>query len=190
VSELEPRAVLICGCPGSGKTTKALEIAREEVGRLGFPLLALDPGRVKQLEDIPEAENIRELVYAVWDRGVHTRYCPESDAEWDKVWSLLRKLGRCIVLVDEARYFMSAHRLSLPAVLATRILRHLKVSVILTTQSYGDIPRGIASVAGELYVYRCTAPRDLERLKEDHGLDPAEVAALPQYQAKYVKVGF
>lgn len=184
------RAVLVVGCPGSGKTTKALELAREEIGKSGRPLLVLDPGRVKPLEEIPEAEDIRELVYAVWDRGAHCRYCPDAEAEWDKVWDVIRKLGRMIVLVDEARYFMSAYRLSLPAVLATRILRHLEVSVILTTQSYGDIPRGISSIAGELYVYRCTAPRDLERLKEDHALDPAEISTLEQFKFKYVKVGF
>jgi len=183
-------AAMICGCPQSGKTTKALDLARQAALLTGFPILALDPGRVAQLEDIPEAESFRELVYSVWDRGVHSRICPESEASWDRVWQAVRRLGRCIVLVDEARFFVNAFKLSLPAVQATRILNHLQVSLILTTQSYGDIPRSLSSVATELWVFRCTAPRDLERLREDHGLDPAEVAALPKWSFKYVKVGF
>ena len=183
-------AALICGCPQSGKTTKALELARQEALETGFPVLALDPGRVRQLEDIPEAESFRELVYAVWDRGTHSRICPESEESWNRVWTAIRKLGRCIVLVDEARFFVNAFKMSLPAVLATRVLNHLRVSIILTTQSYGDLPRSLSSVATELHVFRCTAPRDLERLREDYGLDPAEIAALPQYTCKVVKVGF
>ncbi len=183
-------AVLIVGCPGSGKSTLARRLAAEECSGDGRPIIVVDPARVDTFADMHHAANLRELAYRVWQRGEHTAWSPERQEDFDRLFQLIRKLGSVILVVDELRFFASNQSLSLPAVMVTRILRHLNVSIYGVSQSYGDLSRQLTSIASEIIVFRCTAPRDLERLKEDHGLSPEKIAALPQYVPERVKVGF
>lgn len=186
------RAVMVVGCPGSGKSTLALKLAFEEAERTLLPVLVLDPGRVTTF-NVPRLERVddlRALAYRVWEEGGHTVYSPAGEADFERIFKLVYKLGNVILLVDEWRFFANAFKVPLPAVLVTRVLRHLNVAVIGTTQSYADVNRSISSIMAELRVGRCTAPRDLERLREDFGLKPEEIGTLPQWEFRQVKVGF
>ncbi len=186
------RAVMVVGCPGSGKSTLALKLAFEEANRTLLPVLVLDPGRVSTF-DIPSlqrVEDLRGLAYSVWKQGAHTVFTPKNEDEFGAVFKLIHELGNVVLLPDEWRFFANAFKVPLPAVLVTRVLRHLNVAIVGTTQSYADVNRSISSIMNELYVGRCTAPRDLERLREDHGLKPEEIGNLPKYEFRPVKVGF
>ncbi len=184
--------VVLIGCPGSGKTTKARELAVAEVARTGFPLLVIDSARVDQFKDLVHTKTVRETIERVWGQGLHTAFTPEAPEDFDRLAAAARAGKRCIILIDELKNVLpSVRSMSLPFQLAMRLWRHSEIEgFFATTQSYADAARPLRAVVSKWIVFRMTAPQDLEALRQDLGLDPAEIAALPQFQYREVKVGF
>jgi len=179
----------ILGCPGSGKTTLAYQLLKARASD-GRPALVIDPQRVAQFVSVPHAETVRAAVEAVWGRGEHVAYTPVDVEDFDKLMSACRAGKNVHVLIDEARFFMSGRTVPPGFSLLSRVYRHAFSDVIATSQSYQDAGRPVKAVVGEWRVGRMTAPGDLDALRADLALDPAEIAALPQYEFRTVKVGF
>jgi len=184
--------VVLIGCPGSGKTTLARKLASEEVSRTGFPLLVIDSARVEQFQDLVHAATVRETIHRIWGQGLTTAFTPEKPEDFEKLAAAARAGKRCIILIDELKFVLpSVRSMALEFQLAMRFWRHSKLEgIYATTQSYADAARPLRAVVSRWIVFRMTAPQDLEALRQDLALDPAEIAALPQFQYKDVKVGF
>ncbi len=180
----------VLGCPGSGKTTLAWKIVCERAAADGKPILVIDPQRVKTFKDIPHAPDVRAVCVALWKEGRHVAYTPNGEDDFEAVFRAVRAGRNVHVLVDEARFFMSGRSIPLAFGLFTRVYRHALCDVVATSQSYQDAGRPLKAVVGEWRIGRMTASGDLEALRVDLTLDPAEIAQLPQFEFKLVKVGF
>ncbi len=184
--------VIIIGCPGSGKTTLAREMAIAEAERTGFPMLVIDSARVDQFKDVHHAPSVKDTILRIWGEGKHCAYTPEAPEDFDRLAAAARAGKRVIIVIDELKNVLpSVRSMSLPFQLAMRLWRHSEIQgIYATTQSYADAARPLRAVVSQWIVFRMTAPADLEALKQDLGLDPAEVASLPQFQKIERKVGF
>lgn len=180
----------ILGCPGSGKSTLAYQLIRERAERDGKPILVIDPQHVAQFAKIPHATSVREVCVALWGKGQHVAFTPEGIEDFDRLFKAIRAGKNVHVLVDEARFFMSGRSVPPAFNLFSRVYRHALCDVIATSQSYQDAGRPVKAVVGEWRIGRMTSPADLDALKTDLGLDPQEIANLPQFQFKTVTVGF
>lgn len=183
---------ILCGCPGSGKTFKAHELALAEVGRSGYPLLVIDSARVDRYAAMHHAATVRETVERIWGEGLHTAYTPEDPEDFDRLAAAARAGKNVVIEIDELKNVLPSTRsMSLPFQLMVRLWRHSNIPAIYaTTQSYADAARPLRAVASEWYFFRMTAPADLDAIRQDHGLDPVELAQLPKYEFKHVKAGF
>jgi hypothetical protein len=171
------------GIPGSGKTTLAKQHLARLVVETGWPALVLDSTGVDQLKDVRHARSIREVIEWVWGAGEHAAYLPNDAQEVDRLVAACLDPGRVNLLVDEAHTWLSARRgLAGPLLRLMRAHRHAHANVLLTTQHLsGDIPQEALSCAPRLYVFRCTAPAVLDRLRAE-GLDPAQVQVLDRWK--------
>lgn len=184
--------VILCGCPGSGKTYLADQLARAEVDRTGYPLLVIDSARVDKFNAMHHAASVRETIERVWGEGLHTAYTPESPEDFDRIAAAARAGKRVVILIDELKNVLPSSRsMSLAFQLMVRLWRHAEIPAIYaTTQSYADAARPLRAVVSEWIFFRMTAPADLEAIGKDFIADPAEIAALPAREFKRVKVGF
>lgn len=195
----------VLGCPGSGKSTLALEIVKERAAADGKPILVIDPQRVETFKAIPHQPSVGAAIRHLYGfytddenpvhiPAKHTAYTPENVADFERLFKGVRAAGQAgagvHVLVDEARFFMNGRTVPPAFDLFARVYRHALSTVVATSQSYQDAGRPVKAVVGEWRIGRMTAPADLEALKSDLGLDPAEIATLPQWTFKTVKVGF
>lgn len=173
--------VVLIGCPGSGKTHLARQLAGADVGRTGFPLLVIDSARVDQFQDLHHAQTVREAIERVWGQGLHTAFTPEAPEQFDRLAAAARAGKRCVILIDELKNVLpSVRSMSLPFQLAMRLWRHSEIEgIYATTQSYADAARPLRAVVSKWFVFRMTAPQDLEAIRQDLALEPAEIAALP-----------
>lgn len=180
----------VLGCPGSGKTTLAWRIVCDRAAADGKPILVIDPQRVQTFAGLPHAASVREVCVALWKDGRHVAYTPNGEDDFDALFRAVRAGKNVHVLVDEARFFMSGRAIPPGFNLFARVYRHALCDVVCTSQSYQDAGRPLKAVVGEWRIGRMTSQGDLEALRVDHNLDPAEIAQLPQYEFKPVKVGF
>lgn len=183
--------VLILGCPGSGKTTRALDMAASLISSTGAVLVVIDTGRVELFDRMYHASTLAELAARVWGEGLHTAYTPSSPADFELLCGMIydaaeanRAKRKPVVpvafLTDELYNVRSAFRKDESA--AQRILReHRRVlaGAYITSQLYRDGGRVIKGLISELVVYRMTAPEDQADLRADYGLNADELAALP-----------
>ncbi len=184
----------VLGCPGSGKSTRALQIVTERAAADGKPILILDPQRVETFAKVHHSITVREVLFRVYDQGMHVAFTPESPSDFERLFKAVKAAGEhgrgVHVLVDESRFFMSGRTIPLAFDLFARVYRHVFATVVCTSQSYQDAGRPLKAVVGEWLIGRMTSPADLDALKADLGLDPAEISTLPKYEFKPVKVGF
>lgn len=143
----------------------------------------IDSTGVDQLADVRHARSVREAIEWVWGSGENAAYLPSSFEEVDQLARACLDPGEVNVLVDEAHTWLTARRgVDGPLLKLMRAHRHAKVNILLTTQHLtGDIPQEALSCAPRLFVFRCSAPAVLERLKRE-GIDPERVQALPQFE--------
>ena len=181
---------LFVGCPGSGKTTLARDCAFLDCEKNGRPIVVVDPSRVDQLKCFPHATGLEATVREAWGVGSHVAYTPQGEDEFDGLMAAARAGKDVILLLDELRFFASAHYLSRELTLACRMWKHSNLSVYGTTQHVGDLHAELLAVVTNLVVFRVTSPRGLERLQREYGLAPDVVSQLPQFEYLTVRVGF
>lgn len=180
------------GIPEAGKTTLAAHHLADHARLNRRPCLVIDSQGVRNFATWRYARDLGELAELVWRDGQHAAFTPRDEADVERVCAALLEAGHVNVLVDEAAFWMNAH--TWRKGLLGRVMRahrHCQVRLLLTTQHLsGDVPQGALSCAPDLYVFRCTAAAVLARLEQDYGLQPLEVAALPQGRFLHVHQGF
>jgi ABC-type taurine transport system ATPase subunit len=135
---------------------------------------------------------VSEAVERVWTHRRHARLVPRDREDVEAVARAVIAGRDCNLLVDEAAFWVSAHKGRDSALLRLlRAWRHARASVLLTTQHLtGDVSQSALSCAPVLFVFRCTSPAVLDRLERDFGVDRRRVAALPRGRFLRVESGF
>lgn len=180
------------GCPNSGKTTLARAHACQAARENGWPILVVDTEGVAQLSSFPRARCLEAAVRMVWaERQSCSLACPTPD-DFAGLLRAARRPGRVNLLVDEAHAWLNARSDSSDALIRLmRAHRHAKLRLFLTTQHLsGDIPQSALACSPELYVFRCTSPATLDRLRAHYGLCGTCVSNYSQFEYLRVFEGF
>lgn len=179
------------GIPQSGKTTLAVSRAVQRAAHRGVALVAIDSARVAQLAGLHEIKSRHEALQAVSEKLL-VRYVPREQTDCEGMLEALRRRGDCVVLVDEAHYWLSARSGSQEVLVhLMREAQHSRLDLFLTTQHLtGDVPQAALSCTSRLLVLRCTAPRVLDLLERTWDLDRQTVQALPQFHYLEQRIGF
>ena len=182
----------IVGCPQSGKTTLARVLAARRRAERGVPVLVLDSALVHNFTDVP-LHTIEEARHALWrePRG-SCRIAPSSLDDVDRMCRAVQAGKDCIVLVDEAHFWLSAQSgVSSELTKLMRATQHARVDLYLTTQHLtGDVPQTALSCTSDLYVFRCTAPRVLQTLEREFSIPRETAGSLPQWSYIERRIGF
>lgn len=171
------------GAPQTGKTTAACVHARQWASELGRPILVVDSMGTRDFANLRHYDDLTELVEAVWTRGESAAIQPAQVADVDRVCNAARAGGDVVVLVDEAHFWTRA---SNPLLRLMRGTQHSRTRVLCTTQHLsGDVPQAALACDPDLFVFRTSSPRSLERLEREFGV-PSDVArSLPRYGFLY-----
>ena len=185
------------GCPRSGKSTLALSHAGEDVRRTGWPLLVVNWQGVATFSRVRSVDTLAGAVDSLWSLGSSCQWRPPSLDEFARLMDAVIEGGKVNVLIDEARWCLSAASISRPLSLLLRSTQHtgdvaraLPLNVRLTTQAFRDLHSDALACVEELIVFRCTAPRDLERLRGEYGMDSQAVRSLPRFEFIRQLAGF
>jgi hypothetical protein len=151
----------------------------------------IDSTGVDQLAGVRHARNVREAIEWVWGGGENAAYLPTSIEEVDQLARACLDPGEVNLLIDEAHSWLTARRgTDGPLLKLMRAHRHSRARIFLTTQHLtGDIPQEALSCAPRLFVFRCSAPAVLERLRRE-GIDEERVSNLPQFEFVEHYAGF
>ncbi len=150
----------------------------------------LDAAGVRSFDAVPRAESIAEAS-RVWRDGGPLAWTPESADEVDRIARAALAAPGTVLLVDEAHYWLSAATRSSALLRLMRASRHARAQLHLTTQYLGsDIPQPALACASDLFVFRTTAPRSLELLRSQWGIEPRRASGLPRGGYLRVRSGF
>jgi hypothetical protein len=188
-----PGPVVLLGCPGSGKSRLALELALQEVNRTGYPLLIIDPARAWNFQSYHHAETPDEVVTWLWGKRKHVAYTPmDPERDFEPLMRAARAGRQVILLIDELKFVLPSSRsMSLQFQLAVRLWRHADLPAIYaTTQCYLDAARPLRAAVSRWMIFRCVDPGDLAHLAKDFRLDPARVEQLGPGEYLEVQRGF
>lgn len=195
------------GKPGSGKSQHAVRLALGFAAKPGCYIVAHDVGwRLPEtLHDgtrtgIQRHESVKEAAGAFGDprraRGIH---CVPSESAADCV-QLAEALAEAsleahggesgypsLVLIDEvvAAQMCDPNKLAPAMRHLLTLRRHKNVGLLWTCQSARMVHNQLLTLATELYVFRLTDKRDLDRLREagvEEGL-VQQVSKLPPYKS-------
>lgn len=179
------------GAPTAGKTTLAHQHLADDIRSNGCPALIIDSQRVWNFREIPHVTSVRDALVALYKDRCHVALSIDDPEQMDRLARGLR-MGKSVnILIDEARYWLSAHQISRELSLLMRTShQHSRCTIRCTTQRLEDIHQDGLACAQELYVFRCTSPRTLERLEREYGMDVKKVQTLERGQFITWKAGF
>lgn len=178
------------GAPTAGKTTLALHNLRHDILETRRPALVVDSQSVGTLAHVPHVATVREAITKVWKEGTHAAIVPESVEQVSALAGACRRGKRVHILIDEARYWMNAHSITPELSRLMRVWQHSEITVHLTSQRLEDIHQDAIACTTRLYAFRCVAPRTLERLQKDFGMNPDEISQLPRGEYKVWDASF
>lgn len=182
------------GVPNSGKSTLARAHAIRAAKENRWPLLVIDTERVANFRELDHARSVASVVERLWKRRVSVAFTPNTTEEALAVFEAVHKAGRVNMVIDEAPAWFDARRGGRIREVILRLMRshrHSKVRLFLTAHHLtGDVPDAAISCSPELFVFRCTSARSLDRLEAHFGLDRERVRSLGQYVFLRVFEGF
>lgn len=174
------------GCTGSGKTFLAVTHARAR-GRFAV----LDYGASRSFLDWRPRVNDSSSLLASLRKGFCPVWTPQEPDDVGELCETLRTQKLSVSLLhDEAWYVWSAHHTTKGVGAWLRTTLHHGGDGYYTSQRYGDLSGDAHAVTDILHVFRCTAPRDLQRLATERGMDPRQVSTLPKFHCLPVRSGF
>lgn len=171
--------VWFCGKTQTGKTVHAIRIAFEAKERSGFPVLVIDSQGAKNFKDWPRAADRPALYEAVYGSRRDCAFTPKDEADVEGVFRTVRKMGRVILLLDEASFWISKRRLPSDVSEAMRTWFHSGVLFLFTTQRIADIHGTALAIDSTIRVYRTLEGPDTDRLWEEKRVKLEEVKDLP-----------
>lgn len=188
----ECRAAWYVGIPRAGKTRLAHSHLVQQCKRSRWPGLVVDSQGVDNFQAWPKAASTDEAGASIWGARRSIAYTPPDAECFEAIIRQVLDRGRCNLLIDEAAFWLGAHRGRGGSLLRLlRAYRHAPASVFLTTQHLsGDVPQEALSCAPELFVFRCTSPAVLDRLEREYSADRRQIAALPQGCFVRISQGF
>lgn len=170
-----------------------VKAAADEIKRTGAPCIVLDPGRVDQWRGVPHAKTLAEVHRAAWVRRESVALAA-SPEDCETLCEALEKTGAAAggftLVIDELREYASSNRVGDKLVLLARRHRHAKVSMLLGTQSIGDLRTDLISAVDTIHTGRNMAPYNLETLKTRYGLEPEKLKALGRGEFITTYTGF
>lgn len=171
--------VWFCGKTQVKKTTHAVQLAFRAKDSGRGPILVIDSQGAWNFRTWPRAAGRRELYERVYGRGLDCAITPADVGDVEGIFRTVRKMGRAVVLTDEAKFWISKRRLPPEISLAGRSWAHSGALFLFTTQRIGDIHPDFLAIDCEIRVYRTLPGPDTDRLREEYGIKPEEVSALP-----------
>ena len=179
------------GCPTAGKSTLALRHLADDIRANGCPALIIDAQRVWNFKEVPHVSNVHDAIVALYQDHRHVAISIDDPEQMDRLAKGLRCGKDINILIDEARYWLSAHQISRELSLLMRTShQHSRCIIRCTTQRLEDIHQDALACTNEMYVFRCTSPRTLERLEREFGIDISKVKSLERGQFISWKAGF
>ena len=175
------------GVTGSGKTTRALQDVADDIRKTGWPALVIDSQGVRLLASIKHRKTWKEVVRDVWIERKNSDFIPRDAEEGGAVFSVARELGKVIILLDEAAFWMSSRSMG-PKALERAFRTHFhwgggKGGIIrATTQHLADLAPVAIQCTTTIKTFRCTSARILERLKQEFQYNPDEIEKLERGQ--------
>lgn len=127
-------------------------------------------------ESLKEAEDSYRIVY----RPV---MISDEDTSIDWFVKLCYLKSDCLMVIDEAHFFCSPHRIPESLSYAVRSGRHRHLSIFYITQSWSAVSRVITSNSNEFVFFRIIEPLDLQGIRERCGeITMRQVSGLKQYE--------
>jgi hypothetical protein len=172
------------GCTGAGKTFLAEQHLRTAIIENGYPGLVLDMVGCENFRDMAHEKSVDDALSRIYGNPRRNAvYRPKDEKEVDALARAIGsdELGAVNVLIDESFWCFSAHHISTDLSRALRSWRHHRLgplSFFLTTQRPADLHGDARAAYSAFYVFRPSPGRDVERLRQDFGLDPDRMLSL------------
>lgn len=174
-----PRGIVwFCGKTQVKKTTHAVELAFQARASVG-PILVVDSQGAWNFRTWPRAATREHLYERIYGHRVDCAITPHDVDDVERIFRTVRTCGKAVVLTDEAKFWISKRKLPPEISLAGRSWAHSGALFIFTTQRIGDIHPDFLAIDCEIRVYRTLPGPDTDRLKDEYGIKPEEVSALP-----------
>jgi hypothetical protein len=181
----------IIGCPGSGKTSLAREMASELVAATGCPLIIVDTGRNELFEDQYHAASLAELIAIVWGEGDHVTWTPQSPEEFEALAAALYGTAEDararhvpiqlpILLLDELCNIFGAQKvIRLNFRKCLNEWRRTMTGCFVTSQLYHDGGNALKGLCSDWSFHRMIGPDDCKDIRADYWIPPEIIAKLP-----------
>ncbi len=183
---------MMVGCPGSGKSKKALELALEDVNRTGYPLAIINPARAWNFDQFPVTDTRREWADLVWLQGKTASYVPETPEDFVTAMKGVRNGRKVILLVDElADCVPNVGKIPHAFLILIRWWRHLNIpSIYATTQCYSDCGRKLKGNVAQWNFFRIPPGPDQDDICHDFKIKPEQLETLPECESIPITTGF
>ncbi len=191
LGEREGGLMFICapGEPGTGKSVWMSRAIPIIAGKMRSGGIILDPVGSRAYQSFRTVKNAKEALYAALSLRAVVVYRKPSVSEVDSICGYLINQGDryprqeqipgVVLGADELRWYVAArHSQSAQLVLLARGHRNVNCALVGATQSYSDLPRDLTCSVTQYRIYRCSAPRDLRRMREDLAIDPNRIRTL------------
>lgn len=184
-----PRGILwFCGKTQVKKSTHAVELAFAAKDAGWGAITAIDSMGAWNFRTWNRAAGRVELYAEIFGRRRDCAITPYDGEEVNAIYRTLHKMGtrrdelrrpRQIVLMDEAKFWISKRKLALDVSLAMRGWAHSESLYLFTTQRIADIHGDCLSIDCEIRIYQTLPGPDTDRLWEEYRIKETEAAALP-----------
>ncbi len=183
--------MFICapGEPGTGKSVWISRAVPVIAGQMRCGGIILDPVGSRAYQRMRAVKSAKDALYYSLAMRQVVVYRKPSVTEVDSICGYIINQGDryprqeqippVVLATDELRWYVAArHSQSGQLVLLARGHRNVNCAMVGATQSYSDLPRDLTCSVTQYRIYRCSAPRDLRRMREDLAIDPDRIRGL------------
>lgn len=183
--------MFICapGEPGTGKSVWMSRAIPIIAGKMRSGGIILDPVGSRAYQHIRRVTSAKEALYAALSMRVVVVYRKPTVTDVDSIcgylinqgdrYPHLEQIPPVVLGIDELRWYVAARNSqSAQLVLLARGHRNVNCAMVGATQSYSDLPRDLTCSVTQYRIYKCSAPRDLRRMREDLAILPTTIQRL------------
>lgn len=182
-----PGVYFYTGTTQTGKSKRAIEDAWRDRDATGWPILVIDSQGVWNFKSWVHVDSVEEAVRRLWKspeelakggKRENVAIIPRDETQVDQLFAAARAGGEVVVLVDEARFWLSKRRISDSLSRGLRVWAHSRLVLRFTTQRVADIHNDALACHREVYVFKTVDPADLDTLWDRYKIAPEEAKAL------------